>query len=69
MDNPETLTTLGIQDTGRRQTQKQNTTHKTKKMSNRVPHQKLGLNPCACEGKQFLLLIRHPQCYSYSQVW
>jgi len=37
MDNPETLTTLGSQDTGRRQTKEKNTTQKTKKMSNTDP--------------------------------
>ena len=30
MDNPDILTILGIPDTGRRQTQKQNTTQKAK---------------------------------------
>jgi hypothetical protein len=51
MDNPETMTTLGIQDTGQKQTrQKRNMTHKTKKMSNRDLHQKLEVNPGACEG-------------------
>jgi len=36
MDNPETLATLDKQDTGKRQTKqsKNNTTQKTKKMSN-----------------------------------
>jgi hypothetical protein len=34
MDNPETLATLGSQDTGQRQTKQKNTTQKTKKMSN-----------------------------------
>jgi len=41
MDNPETLTTLGTQDTGRRQT-KHNTTQKTKMMSNTDPTKKRG---------------------------
>ena len=42
MDNPETLATLDIQDTGQRQTKHktQNTTQKTEKMSNTDPHQK-----------------------------
>ena len=40
MDNPETLTTLGSQDTGRRQTKEKHTTQKTKKMSNTDPSTK-----------------------------
>jgi hypothetical protein len=38
MNNPETLTTLGTHDIGRKQTKtKINTTHKTKTMSNTDP--------------------------------
>jgi hypothetical protein len=45
MDNPETLATLGTQETGRRQTKqkhKHNTTQRTKKISGFWwdPHQK-----------------------------
>ena len=39
-------------------------THKTKKMNN-TGATKYGVNACAHEGKQFLLLIRHPPCYSF----
>jgi len=47
MDNPETLSTLGNQDTGRRQTKhknttQHNTTQKTKKMSNTDPTKNRG---------------------------
>ena len=37
MDNPETLATLSIQDTGRRQTKHNNAAQKPKKMSNTDP--------------------------------
>jgi hypothetical protein len=37
MDNPETLVTLGTQDTGRRQTKQKRTTQETKEMSNTHP--------------------------------
>jgi hypothetical protein len=52
MGNPETLTTIDTQDTGRRQTkQEENTTQKTKIMSNTDPaKQKQGVNPCARYG-------------------
>jgi hypothetical protein len=37
IDNPETLSTLGTQATGRRQRKQKNTTQKTKMMSNTDP--------------------------------
>jgi len=49
MDNPKTLSTLGTQDTGRRQaTQK----HKTEEIKDEQhgPHQKPGVNTYASEG-------------------
>ena len=81
MDNPETLATLDIQDTGQRQSRDtgnirhtrhrtktnktQNTTQKTEKMSNTDPHQKTEVKTqVIMNAKQFLLLIRHLQCYS-----
>ena len=37
MDNPETMATLGKQDTGRRQTKQKTTQETTKQMSNEDP--------------------------------
>ena len=45
-----------------------NTTQKTKNMNNMDPHQKHGgWAQALVKGKQFLPLIRHPPCSSYSQ--
>jgi len=41
MDNPETMATLSIQDTGRRQ-KKNRTKHKIKKIGNTDPTEKTG---------------------------
>jgi len=38
MDNPETLTTLSTQDTGRKQTKQKNSTHKVKQINNTNPN-------------------------------
>ena len=45
MDIPQTLETIGTQDTGWRQTKHKNTTQKTKKDEQHGSHQKLGVNP------------------------
>ena len=47
MNNPETLATLGTQDTGPRQAKRKNTTHNTKKMNHTDTIKKTGVNPCA----------------------
>ena len=44
MDNPETLATLGTQDTGWRQAKQKYTTQKTKKMNNTDTNKKTGMN-------------------------
>ena len=56
MNNSETLTTLGTQDT--LDVDKQNITQKT------IKHNPKKKKPA---GKQFLSLIRPPPSYSYSQ--
>jgi hypothetical protein len=74
MNNPETLTTIGTQDTGRRQTKKEenttqhNTTQKTKIMSNTDPAKKnRGWTHVLAKGRQFLPVLTHPTCYLYNQ--
>jgi hypothetical protein len=47
MDNPETLTALGTQDTERRQTKHKK--QKTKKIEQHGPHQKRGVTSGADE--------------------
>jgi len=49
MDNPETLATLGTQDTGRRQIKQKNTRQKIQKVSNMDPTKNWGVNPGAHE--------------------
>jgi hypothetical protein len=62
MDNPETLVTLGTQDTGQRQNK---TSQKTKKIRNTDRTKTGGEHRCVIpNGKQFMPLVRHPQCYS-----
>jgi len=54
MENPETLTTLVTQDTGRRQTkQKTQYNAENSKDEQHGPHQKPGVNPGALKGNQF----------------
>jgi hypothetical protein len=48
MDNPETLVTLGTQDTGRRHT-RQHTKQKTRKMKSTGPTKKPWVNPCVLQ--------------------
>ena len=67
MDNPETLATLCPHDTVRRQT-KQNTTQKTKKMSNTYSTKNRGWTQVLTRGRQFLLLIRHTSFASFNQI-
>ena len=47
-DNPDTLATLGTQDTGRRQSKHKDTTQKTKRRSN--TDRQSGVSSCAREG-------------------
>ena len=77
MDNPETLATLGTQDTEQRQTkQKQNgTQHHTtqenkqenKKLGNTDPTKKTRGEPMSSQKVKMMPLIKHTPCYIYSQ--
>jgi len=57
IDNPETLSTLGTQDTENKD-KKKHTTQRTKQMSNTDPPTNLGFTLVFPQGKQFLLLIK-----------
>jgi len=57
MNSPETLATLGTQDTGKDKTK--HTTQKTKKMSNKSPIKNRGWKHVVAKGKQFLPFTRH----------
>jgi len=66
MDNPETLVTLDTQDTGEIQTNQKVQHRKLKRWATRTPP-KSGWIQVLVKGKEFLLLKRHPKCYSYNQ--
>ena len=63
-DNPEKLATLGTTQDGDKQNK--NITQKTKKMSNMDLTKNRRWTQAHAKEKQFLPLIRHPPCYSYS---
>jgi hypothetical protein len=60
MDNPEKLATFGY-------TLHNKTTQKHEKISNTNPPENWRRTQVLAKGKQFLLLIIHPFCYSYIQ--
>ena len=62
MNNPETLATLGLQDTGQRRAK--HNTKKLKILATWTPP-KARSGPGVRIGKEFLLLIRHTPCNSY----
>ena len=66
MQNPETLTTLGTQDTRRRQAKQITQTQEIKKMRNTDTTKYQGLTQVLTKGKQFMPRIRRPAFYSYS---
>ena len=58
MNNPETLETLGIKETG--QKQKTHTTKKSTKMSNTDPIKTPEVNPVACDVCEVLAYYKTP---------
>ena len=68
MDNPEILSTLDTEDTGRRQTKHKNTTQRrtVNRRATQTPL-KPGWISVLAKGKQLMPLVRHPQCYLYIQ--
>jgi len=66
MDNPETLATLGTQDKGGRQTKQKIQHKKIKSWAIRTPPNPVW-NQVPAKANQYLLLIKHPLCYSYMQ--
>jgi hypothetical protein len=69
MNNLERVATLGTQYTGRRQPKSTKKNRKLKMMSNTAPtkNRGWGWTQVLLTGKMFMFLIRHPQCYLYSQ--
>jgi len=58
MDNPETLTTLGTQDTGTKTNKTKSTTQKTKKMSNTDATRNGGEHRCSRKASKSCLLYK-----------
>jgi len=69
IESPETLVTLGAQDTRRRQTKQKTQLRKVKRWATRSspPLFSPQKTRVFANGKQYLPLIRHPPCYSYRQ--
>jgi len=66
MNNPETLARLGKQNTGKTKKNKKTQHRKLKRQVTTDPTKQQGWTQVLVKGKQFLPLIRHLSCYSYS---